>query len=126
MFSEILSSIIVLGISALILFIVRYFKFKADQIKDTNMKNITSMILSSLEDTVYKSVETTNQTFVDKMKANGTWNEEAGKTAFELTKNNIISLLNDETKKVIEEQFGSLETWLQVSIESMVNRLKKN
>jgi hypothetical protein len=66
-------------------------------------------------------VITTNQTYVNSLKAEDKFDAEAQKTAFKLTYDAIIATLSDETKKYITETSGDLTVYLTQVIESQVN-----
>ena len=67
----------------------------------------------------------TNQKFVDAMKKAGTFDAAAQQAAFEMTKAEVLKLINDEAKKVIVEAYGDFDTWLINKIEKTVGTVKK-
>ena len=62
----------------------------------------------------------TNQTYVDALKAQGAFDLEAQKIAFNKTKEAILGMLTDDMKVVLEEVYGDLTLFIQTKIESEV------
>ena len=71
------------------------------------------------------AVQTVFQEFVDVMKKNGTWNEEAAKEAKERAYKIITGQLTEELRKYIEDNFGDMKEWIMNQIESMIYQLKR-
>lgn len=63
----------------------------------------------------------TNQTYVDALKAQGAFDLEAQKIAFNKTKEAILGMLTDDMKLALEEVYGDLSLFIQTKIESEVN-----
>lgn len=63
----------------------------------------------------------TNQTYVDALKAQGAFDLEAQKIAFNKTEEAILGMLTDDMKLVLEEVYGDLTLFIQTKIESEVN-----
>lgn len=78
------------------------------------------------EKLVTNSVAMVKQTFVDSLKTEGKFDEEAQKKAFELCYDNWMSMVSEEIKDILIYEFGSLETWLKTKIEFEVTASKKN
>ena len=75
-------------------------------------------------DIIKKSVIAVNQTFVDKLKEQNAFTSEKQKEAFELAKKKILSMLNEDAKKVLASIYGDLNTFLDSQIEATVNSIK--
>lgn len=90
------------------------------KIKDTKVKqwatDLTKIIMSS--------VQTITQTYVDSLKKEGAFTEEAQKEAFAKCLSLVKSQLTPELIKYIQENFGDMETYLQTQIEAMIQSLK--
>lgn len=65
-------------------------------------------------------VITIQQTFVDSLKAQGKFDAQAQKEAFERAKVSILAMLSEEAKAAIIEVYGSIEIWMHNKIESEV------
>ena len=70
------------------------------------------------------SVQTITQTYVDSLKKEGAFTEEAQKEAFNKCLALIKSQLTPELLEYIKNNFGDMETYLKTQIESMINSLK--
>lgn len=90
------------------------------KIKDTKVKqwatDLTKIIMSS--------VQTITQTYVDSLKKEGAFTEEAQKEAFNKCLTLVKSQLTPELITYIQENFDDMETYLKTQIESMIQSLK--
>ena len=90
------------------------------QIKDEKIKNLISIA----EGIVDQAVSTVTQTYVDGLKEDGVFDKDAQKTAFEKSKTYVYSLMTEETKNAITENYGTLDTWVSTKIEEFVAKSK--
>lgn len=74
--------------------------------------------------TVTDCVIATNQTYVEALKAQGTFDAEAQKVAFQKTLDAILAILTDDAKEYIQQAFGDITVYLTTLIESSVNKNK--
>lgn len=93
-------------------------------IETTRNENVTKLIENALAD-VMDAVLYVNQVYVDALKNEGKFDEEAQKKAFNKAYEKALSLISDKTKIVISELYGSFDKWLELKIESSVNMAKK-
>jgi hypothetical protein len=75
---------------------------------------------------VANAVKTTAQTYVNELKKNNSFDIEAQKRALELTKQMVLTQLNDETRKFLEVTYKDLDSYLTCKIESTICELKNN
>ena len=108
-------------------FIIAYLKAKKEQIlanieanKTQEEKELAEKYLNMVEDTVAKCVLATNQTYVDSLKAEGKFDTEAQKIAFDKTLNAVLAILTDDAKNYLTHIFGDLNVFLSNLIESQV------
>ena len=80
---------------------------------------LAQTIENALSD-VMDAVLYVNQIYVDSLKASGRFDETAQKEAFRLAYTEALNLISDETKKIIEQLYGSFDKWLKLKIESSV------
>ena len=80
---------------------------------------------SDLFQIIMNAVKTVFQEFVDTMKKNGVWNEEAAKKAKEKAYNIIVGQLSSELRSYITDNFGDMKEYLMNQIEAMIYQLKK-
>ena len=93
---------------------------KAVEIEDATIAGY----LEDITDVIYQAVICTTQTYVDTLKAQGKFDEEAQKIAFEKTKNTVMRLLAEDAKEFIFTMYGDIDLWLDTKIEQMVNDTK--
>lgn len=70
------------------------------------------------------SVQTITQTYVESLKKENAFTEEAQKEAFNKCLTLIKDQLTPELTEYIKNNFGDMETYLKTQIESMISSLK--
>lgn len=124
---EILEVCIIPLLGILTTYLVSFLKVKKNELT----KNIESLenaqhqaliekYLQMAELTVERCVITTNQTFVDALKAKGEFTKEAWEEAFQRTYTNVVSILAGEAEQYLAEGVGDLKIYLTTLIESAV------
>jgi hypothetical protein len=78
-----------------------------------------------LNDTIANAVLATTQTYVESLKKQNKFDEEAQKIAFKQTYEAVMKVLTAEAMKYITESVGDLETYVTNQIEAQV-KLTKN
>lgn len=108
-------------------YIVSYLKAKKEEILakiETNRsqeeKELASKYLDMVEKTVADCVMATNQTYVDSLKAEGKFDADAQKIAFNNTLNAVLAILSEDAKIYLTQIFGDLNIYLTNLIESQV------
>lgn len=91
-----------------------------NKVKDEKLNRI----ITRVENLVSKTVTLINQTYVDALKEEGLFDKEAQKAAFEMCKDRILSMLNEESITAIKETFGDYEEWIRTLIEAYVREDK--
>lgn len=66
---------------------------------------------------VNKAVMATAQTFVDALKADGTFTKDKQVEAFNRAKNTAMEILGNEAINALEEIYGDFDTWINTLIE---------
>lgn len=77
-----------------------------------------------LESTITTCVISTNQTYVDALKAQGKFDLAAQQVAFQLTYEAVLDILGDEVIKYLTEALGDIEQYITKEIEANVNTQK--
>lgn len=95
-------------------------KWLSSKIKDEKMRRC----LNALNDIIIAAVQSTNQTFVEAMKKDGSFTKEAAEEAFNQTMSIVKAQLTEDLKSFISENFGDIEAFLRAQIEAKVNLLK--
>lgn len=103
-------------------YIVNYIKAKTLELNTTNTNEILVKYLTMLSDTVCDCVIATNQTYVNSLKAQGKFDAEAQKVAFEMTYKAVIAVLSDDAKEYLTNIYGDLSIYITNMIEAEVNR----
>jgi len=93
-------------------------------IKTKNEK--ATALLSTATNIVFNAVRSVFQTYVESLKASGSFNNEAQLTALNKAKDIALSELSDDVKEYLTANFGDLEAWLVNQIESSINILKNS
>lgn len=93
----------------------------ADATKNDNMTKIIEGALSDVMDAVLYI----NQIYVDSLKSSGNFDNDAQKNAFNQAYVEAMNMISDESKKIIEQVYGSFDKWLKLKIETSVNVAKK-
>ena len=106
-------------------YIVQFIKTKTEELNANNSNEILSKYVEMLSNTICECVIATNQTYVDSLKAQGKFDAEAQKKAFEMTFNSVISILTDEAKAYLTSIYGDLTAYITNMIEAEVNKNKK-
>ena len=96
------------------------FTILRKKIKDEKL----ARLISRVENIVSKTVILINQTYVDALKEEGLFDKEAQKAAFEMCKERVLAMLNDEAIVAIAETFGDYEEWIRTLIEAYVRENK--
>lgn len=105
-------------------FLVRFLNAKAQEIilkvNNDTAKKYTKMFT----DTVTTCVIATKQTYVEALKGQDAFTEEAQKKAFEMTKTAVLAVLSEEAKKYLTNIVGDFNAYLDQTIETIVNETK--
>lgn len=105
-------------------FIVMYLQAKAKEIILKVENDTADKYIKMFADTVCMCVTTTNQTYVESLKAQGQFDAEAQKVAFEKTKNAVLAVLADDAKDYLTNMVGDFNAYLEQTIEATVNASK--
>lgn len=131
-FSEVLNYILYVVLTVILPVVVTYaVNLIKAKIKESNIiadttqnQNIAKIIENALSD-VMDAVLYINQIYVDSLKSSGKFDKNAQEDAFNRVYAEALNLISDESKKVIEQTYGSFDKWLKLKIETSVNVAKK-
>ena len=73
---------------------------------------------------VNNAVKATYQTYVQSLKAAGTFDKEAQTAALEKAKYAALSQLSEDAREYIRSMYGDLDKWLEMQIESSLYDMK--
>lgn len=97
---------------------------KTKTIKDEALAALIANANEKVAEIVVHAVQSTNQTFVNDLKAEGKFSDEAKAKAFSNTYDTVKSLITDETAELIRIGYGDIEVYIQNKIESAIGELK--
>ena len=113
----------ILGILAA--FVVEFLRVKSKEIINKLDNDVAKKYTEMITNTVIDCVIATNQTYVEALKKQGKFDENAQKVAFEKTLNAVLGILSEEAKNYIKETTGDLNLYLSHLIEAEVNKAKR-
>ena len=94
--------------------------------KAVEMENATiAEYLIDITDTIETAVLCTTQTYVESLKAQGKFDEEAQKIAFKKTKTTVMALLAQDAKDFLAKMYGDADLWIDTKIEQITNMTKQ-
>lgn len=109
--------------------ILEFINKKIDEVQATTSlaenEKINKMI-DQAQKIVYEIVMSVNQTFTNVLKSEGKFDKKSAEIAKDTAVDKAKELINEETSKIIEQVYGSLDSYLDVLIEATVNELKTN
>ena len=87
-------------------------------------KIISEQIADEITDRLEDAVYATGQTYVDDLKASGSFDKEAQVHALSMALATLLGSLSQEAKDYIQDKFGDTEAYLTGRIEAEVKRQK--
>lgn len=120
----IIQAVIIPAIPIVVAYLVKLLKAKTEQTATKISNELVRQYLQEAIDSVLQAVTYVSQTYVDSLKKQGKFDEEAQKIAFNTAKNIALQLLTTEAKQMIEDLYGDLMLWLDTKIEQTVKEQK--
>ena len=105
-------------------YLIDFLNAKRQEINQTVDNETAIKYNNMIFNTVTDCVIATNQTYVEALKAQGAFDAEAQKVAFQKTLDAVLSILTDDAKEYIQQAFGDITVYLTTLIESSVNKNK--
>ena len=106
-------------------FLIIFISKKAQELKAKTNNELYHKYIDMLEQTIINCVIATNQTYVDALKAEGKFDAEAQKIAFQKTYDSVMAILSEDAKSYLNEAIGDLQTYIINQIEAQVNLNKE-
>lgn len=125
MISEIINVCIIPLLGVLVTYLVKYINSKSKELESQVDNETAKKYINMLTKTITDCVIATNQTYVETLKAQGKFDAEAQKKAFEMTLSAVQGLLTAEAKTYLAEIYGDLDAYITTQIEATVNKNKK-
>lgn len=110
---SVLSIVIPIAISVLTYFIKKYIDEKIDNEQ-----------LKKAVDIITTAVNSVQQTYVDDLKKNGDFTFEAQEKALKKATNEALNLMNDKITDTIQNNYGDVEQYVIMVIESIIGKKK--
>lgn len=125
--NDILINVISAVVTTVLLPLITWAGTKLIQYIGTKVKNEKAVaLLTTATNIVVNAVRSVFQTYVESLKASGSFDAEAQKTALTKAKDIALSQLGDDVKGYITSTYGNLDGWLTNQIESTINLLKNS
>ena len=105
-------------------FIIQFLQAKSKEVILKVENDTADKYIKMFVDTVCMCVTTTNQTYVESLKAQGQFDADAQKVAFEKTKDAVLAVLADDAKDYLTNMVGDFNAYLDQTIEATVNASK--
>lgn len=102
-------------------FFVKWVNIKSAEIKTTVNDATLAKYMDMLTQTISDCVIATNQTYVESLKAQGKFDLDAQKEAFNLTKDAVMTILSAEAQEYLSTAVGDLNAYITKKIEAEVN-----
>ena len=118
-------TLVPLVLTALVVTALFYLEKLMKKGMEATDSDLVDKYLDMLQNTITDAVLATTQTYVDAMKKQNMFDEEAQKHAFKLSYDAVMKVLTDDAKKYIESAVGDLETYITNKIEATVKLNKK-
>lgn len=107
-------------------YLIQFLKAKGNQIAESVDNELAAKYIKMLTETICACVDETNQTYVDALKASGSFDAEAQKQAFMMCKDAVMKILSNEAKDYLASIYGDLDKFIESMIEAQVKQAKKS
>lgn len=111
-------------LGVLVAYGVQFLRAKGAELGAKTENEKLAKYIGMLTNTITDCVIATNQTYVEALKAKGSFDAEAQKVAFNLTYDAVLKVLNDDAKDYLTNVYGDLTVYISNLIEAEVNRNK--
>lgn len=97
-------------------FVVAYTAEKSEKIENDKVRGYVNDAVKA----VMTAVTSTFQTYVDSLKKQGKFDEEAQKIAFNTARDTALLMLTQDMRDAVTTLYGDFDTWLSKTIEQFV------
>ena len=120
MLSKIFELCVIPLLGILTSYLIVFIRMKKQELVNKTEDEKAKKYLDMIGETIVDCVLATNQTYVDSLKAQGAFDVEAQKIAFQKTYDMVIKFLSNEAKEYIAEAYGDVTEYLTSKIEAQV------
>ena len=104
-------------IGAAAIYRVAFIKVKKEELLAKAKNETVKKYIEMLDKTIVECVMATNQTYVETLKKQGSFDAEAQKKAFQLTFNSVMAVLTDDAQEYLNEAVKDLTVYITNKIE---------
>ena len=106
-------------------YLISWISAKIENVKLQSKSEIQIKYLTMLNDTIADCINATTQTYVTKLKEQGSFDDAAQKVAFSLTFDAIKHLMTAEAEQYLTEMVGDIDVYITQRIESQLKISKE-
>ena len=121
--NDVIMNIINMLFKLLIMAVIPYL---ATLVRAKTKNDIQKKYLDLAEQFIKDAVDQVQQTYVSNMKAENLFDEKAQKEAFDMVKNNVLSMMNSRMMDIVMEAVGDFDEFIRNKIEAEVLAIKQN
>lgn len=121
--NDVIMNIINMLFKLLIMAVIPYL---ATLVRAKTKNDIQKKYLDLAEQFIKDAVDQVQQTYVSNMKAENLFDEKAQKEAFDMVKNNVLSMMNSRMMDIVMEAVGDFDEFMRNKIEAEVWAIKQN
>lgn len=112
----------ILGVVAT--YVITFIEKKKEEMLQRSKNETLQKYINLLGDLIVDCVAMTNQTYVEALKDQDMFNEQAQKEAFRITFNSVKNLLTEEARTYLTEGLSDLDSYIEFKIEAEVKKNK--
>lgn len=112
-------------LGALCTFLIAFIHKKSKVLQEKTNNELLDRLIIQTEEIVVTCIKATNQTYVESLKDKNAFNAEAQKVAFKKTYETILSMLSEDAKKMLTDNYGDITQYITTLIESKIGQSKK-
>lgn len=105
-------------------YLIKWLHAKEKEINDKFDNETAEKYISMVAQTITDCVIATNQTYVESLKKQGSFDAEAQKVAFQKTLDAVLAVLSEDAKEYLATLYGDATAYLTTRIEAEVNLQK--
>ena len=122
--SKVFEVIVLPAITVAAGYFITWLKAKKEELAAKAKNDTTKKYLDMLDKTISECVLATSQTYVDSLKAAGSFDGEAQKQAFQQTFDAVMGILTADAKEYLNEAVTDLSAYITTKIEAEVKTNK--
>lgn len=105
-------------------YLINFISAKNKELKKKLNNELFNSTLDQLNNLITRCVISTNQTYVETLKKQGKFDRNAQEEAFLATYNNVLQILSEESKTILETGLSNLTLYITQQIEAQVSEYK--